>query len=46
MVYAGIFYGVQLFFTYRHTIGASCETDDDGVIDNQGADNLLADLTR
>ena len=42
MVYAGILYRGQLFFTHHHAIGASGEIGDDETIDKQGADKLLA----
>ena len=44
MVYAGILYGVQLFFTHCYTIGAFGETGDDETIDKLGADKLLKAL--
>ena len=46
MVYTGILYGGQLFFTHHYTIGASGKTGDDKTIDKQDADKLLAALNR
>ena len=46
MVYAGILYGAQLFFTHYHAIGSSGETGDSEIIDKQGADKLLVCLKR
>ena len=46
MVYTGILYGGQPFFTHSHAIGASDETCDDETIDNQGTDKLVAALKR
>ena len=44
MIYAGILYGGQLFFTYYHAIGAFGETGDNETIDKHGDDKLLAAL--
>ena len=46
MVYAGILYGGQLFFTHCYIIGASDKTGDYEIIDKQGADKLLVSLKR
>ena len=46
MVYAGISYGGPVFFTHCYTIGASGKTGYDKIIDNQGANKLLAALKR
>ena len=42
MVYIGILYRGQLFYTYCNIIIASVETGYDETIDKQGADKLLA----
>ena len=46
MVYVGILYGVQLFFTHCHAISASGETVYDEIIDKEGAYKLLEYLNK
>ena len=46
MVYAGILYRSQLFFTHCHAIGASSKTSDDDTIDKHGANKVFKALKR
>ena len=46
LVYYGILFGVQSFFTHNHAISAFSETGDSETIDKQGSDKLLAALKR
>ena len=44
LIFGGILYGVYLFFTHCHAIGAFGKTGDDETIDRKGALKLLAAL--